>query len=509
MKSSDAPRASSLVWLRPSVAALVGLTDETPNLEVLKSDPGLLLHILRYARPSADAESLLLESFILQPQLCTQAAFLWETDSRPAPIHFAAHQFGLATAHFASQLAERSQLCSPDAAWCVGLLTPLSWYLTDADPQPRLARRAAQHWKLPAWLGTAIAFPELPIDEVVPLGGHRGLLRVVRTAIAQARHLFPAYDSVEEQSDRELQAELKSIHLEYPLCDGRPGAVYADELLPRLLRSTAELRTRQNSTVVLELERQVDTLTRALGESRRRFDREIRDAKLASLAEFAAGAAHEINNPLAVIAGNVELLLDFDLDPEWQQRLQTITRQTKRIHEILYGTHQFARPCSPQPTPISARELLQNLEREMSVEASEMNVRLEIIAKRDAAIYADVQQLQTALQHIVRNGIKAAGDGGWVKVMISPSGGEGDNILLIVEDSGHGPAPEVIPHLFDPFFSGHSAGRGRGLGLSIAWRFLKANGGDVTYEPKPDHPSRFVVHIPADVTVEKNERKSA
>jgi signal transduction histidine kinase len=68
---------------------------------------------------------------------------------------------------------------------------------------------------------------------------------------------------------------------------------------------------------------------------------------------------------------------------------------------------------------------------------------------------------------------------------------------VFVEDSGPGPAPEQRPHLFDPFYSGRSAGRGRGLGLPLAWRLARQQGGDVSLEPaRPGQPTRFVLSLP-------------
>jgi signal transduction histidine kinase len=77
----------------------------------------------------------------------------------------------------------------------------------------------------------------------------------------------------------------------------------------------------------------------------------------------------------------------------------------------------------------------------------------------------------------------------------------------VVEDSGPGPAEADLDHLFDPFYSGREAGRGRGLGLAIAWRLARVNGGDVRYAPVPGGPTRFVLELPA--TAAGAERKSA
>jgi signal transduction histidine kinase len=71
-----------------------------------------------------------------------------------------------------------------------------------------------------------------------------------------------------------------------------------------------------------------------------------------------------------------------------------------------------------------------------------------------------------------------------------------DRLRITVEDSGPGPAAGHAEHLFDPFFSGRPAGRGRGLGLPTAWRLAREQGGDVTFEPMPGGPTRFVLTLP-------------
>src|SRR5262249_52488588 len=97
---------------------------------------------------------------------------------------------------------------------------------------------------------------------------------------------------------------------------------------------------------------------------------------------------------------------------------------------------------------------------------------------------------------LVRNALEAVPPHGWVRVLLElPPGGE--RVQVAVEDSGPGPTPEQRPHLFDPFYSGRSAGRGRGLGLPIAWRLARQHGGDVPLEPPhPDRPTRFVLVLP-------------
>ena len=107
---------------------------------------------------------------------------------------------------------------------------------------------------------------------------------------------------------------------------------------------------------------------------------------------------------------------------------------------------------------------------------------------------ADPKQLSTALACLLRNAIEAAPTEGWARLRVEVTAT--DRLRIAIEDSGPGPASTNSEHLFDPFFSGRAAGRGRGLGLPTAWRLARENGGDVIFEPLPAGPTRFVMTLP-------------
>ena len=109
-------------------------------------------------------------------------------------------------------------------------------------------------------------------------------------------------------------------------------------------------------------------------------------------------------------------------------------------------------------------------------------------------LHADPQQLKTALACLVRNAIEAAPADGWAGLRLETT--ETGGVELIVEDNGAGPQARDCEHMFDPFYSGREAGRGRGLGLSVAWRFARQLGGDVRFDEIPGGPTRFVLSLP-------------
>jgi signal transduction histidine kinase len=228
------------------------------------------------------------------------------------------------------------------------------------------------------------------------------------------------------------------------------------------------------------------------------------------MAEFAAGASHEINNPLAIISGNAQLLLNGEADPDRQRRLAAVVRAAGRVHDILAGARQFARPSVPKPAAVRVRDAVFRAIEPLRPVAAERGVTLEADIFPDAVAHADPNQLTTAVSNLTRNGIEAAPPGGWVRVRSLPAD---DRAVVAVEDSGAGPHPDHLPHLFDPFFCGRTAGRNRGLGLAVAWRLAAQNGGSVAFVPVPGGPTRFTLSLPAGVgvsdTFDHSGRRSA
>ena len=263
-------------------------------------------------------------------------------------------------------------------------------------------------------------------------------------------------------------------------------------LVRNLLRLAGESRRRNGPGLVVRLEEQIDGLHRLVADLGDQAGVRLRDAKLAGLAELAAGAGHEINNPLAIISTNAQRLLRTEPDANRGESLHAIVRQTNRIAGLLRDLMQFARPPQPSPSIFPVAELLEIVCNDLLSLATEQGVRLELQgAPRDLWINGDKDQLRHALGAVIRNGIEAAGTDGWVRLSC-PVIGDG-NLAIACEDSGPGLTAEAIEHAFDPFYCGRVAGRGRGLGLSTAWQLVRQNGGDLRFSPTHDCPARFVL----------------
>jgi signal transduction histidine kinase len=176
------------------------------------------------------------------------------------------------------------------------------------------------------------------------------------------------------------------------------------------------------------------------------------------------------------------------------EALRTIVRQAHRISGILRDLMQFARPPRPNARVFPLGDLLQGARDDLAAVAVEREVHFELEGVF-AGLWADgdLTQLRHALGCVIRNGIEAASAGGWVRISYAQT--DDPIFKIIVEDSGPGLSREVVEHAFDPFFSGRTAGRGRGLGLPTAWQLARQNGGELRYEPIEGGPTRFVLTL--------------
>ena len=515
-------RAAELPWFWPGAGSLVALAESPDDgpWTAVRHDFGAVTLLLAHSNgPHGLSARPCREVYRRAAWMLSTGAGTWVDWSCPAlsPVSRTA----LAAARFAELVAVRTRACDPAAAWCGGLLAYSGWLAvaaTDASAINRcvttgtfaadpwraqwaawgltgreVADQLSRAWPLPTWARIVAGRLSLPPADAAAVGGDRGLQAVVQTAVvlaeqAEAR-LFVA-------DEFDLAAAFAELRVQTTDLD-RIRDEYAG------LEPTATLLAR-GSTDPRQTFGLLDPIRRAadLPARRRRppaavedvFAERLQSAKLAALAEFAAGASHEINNPLAVISGRSQYLLRHEADSGRRQALQSIVRQTERIHGILVELMQFARPSAPARERVDAARIAAAAAADLAGLATEMDVRIEVYAA-GAPIWidGDPHQLHTAVTALARNGVEAAGPGGWVrlKAVVRP-----DGVDIVVEDSGPGPADADRDHLFDPFFSGRSAGRGRGLGLPTAWRLAREHGGNVTFAPAPGGPTRFVLRLP-------------
>lgn len=231
-----------------------------------------------------------------------------------------------------------------------------------------------------------------------------------------------------------------------------------------------------------------------LAELEAHFAESLEHEKLQSLAEFAAGAGHEINNPLAVIAGRAQLFLREEKDPERRRGLALINAQAMRVYEMIADLRLFARPPAPERKNVDLSGLAQGVLEELAPRAAEQETSLKCQGPPAAlCVEADPVQLTVALKALVTNAIEALGSGGHVEVELGS--GEAEVWIRVVDD-GPGIAPEERKRIFDPFFSARQAGRGLGMGLAKCWRIVTNHGGRMEVESQPGHGTAFTIRLP-------------
>lgn len=232
-----------------------------------------------------------------------------------------------------------------------------------------------------------------------------------------------------------------------------------------------------------------------------RWHEEVANARFEACRELAYGAGHEINNPLANIATRAQTLLVGETDHERRRRLSTIVDQAFRARDLIGGLMLFARPPRPRPTHVDADALVAAVLGRTASVAESRRARIEHRrSSREAPVWADAVQVEEALRAVVVNAIEALRDGGTVTVEVhgpSEPTSSGPVTRLVVIDDGIGMDAATLRRAYDPFFSGREAGRGAGLGLSKARRFLAVNGGGIALESRPGAGTRAEICLPS------------
>lgn len=221
-------------------------------------------------------------------------------------------------------------------------------------------------------------------------------------------------------------------------------------------------------------------------------------AKLEALAEFAAGAGHEINNPVATIVGRAELLLKGETNPERRQALLTIGAQALRIRDMIGDLMLFARPPKPEPQSLNLAEVVGDVLRKLDDTLRAKSLQVVRQGESSVPIWADTVQLRAVVSNLLLNSANASAAGSSITVDCSTRKDDSRQWAeFTVQDRGTGLSDIEREHLFDPFFSGRQAGRGLGFGLCKCWRIVEQHGGRIDCESSSENGTTFRVTWPA------------
>ncbi|GIK16940.1 MAG: hypothetical protein BroJett003_19040 [Planctomycetota bacterium] len=219
---------------------------------------------------------------------------------------------------------------------------------------------------------------------------------------------------------------------------------------------------------------------------------------LSMVSEMAAGAAHELNNPLAVIAGRAQMLSADSTDPATLRALEIIAEQAKRASGIVNELMSFAKPRQPMPVPIRLADFLEVLWKRWTEESSLTEDHFEVrLADTGVQVYADPAALQEVFNALLSNAVAAMKPETARLIINSPSAASDETVRIRIEDNGAGMDAEVLERAFDPFFSHRHAGRGRGMGLSRALRLIEIGRGKLSLESSPGVGTTVFIELPA------------
>ncbi len=218
---------------------------------------------------------------------------------------------------------------------------------------------------------------------------------------------------------------------------------------------------------------------------------------LNALAEMAAGAAHELNNPLLVVSGRAQLLAQAESDREKKQFLEQIRENAQKASAIIEDLMSFAEPPQPRsaPTPVKQiiDEAIQLASRKTSVEHIDVQIEL---AEDVENVFVDSAQIVSAIANIISNAVESyRGELGPIKIT-ADADESGDLVKLTINDQGCGMDAETLQKATQPFFSVRPAGRKRGMGLAYAARFVQINKGSLDIESEPGSGTTVTIYLP-------------
>jgi len=234
------------------------------------------------------------------------------------------------------------------------------------------------------------------------------------------------------------------------------------------------------------------------------LDSLIKAERLAAAGTFAAGVAHEVNNPLASISSLVQSILTGEKDPQRRTTLHTILSQITRISSTLKDLVNFARPTTAQRKPVDVNALIAETLRLISYNKRFSGIQVEPMLAPDLRrAFADDNEIQQVMLNLLFNAADASpAQSGVIKVITeNQRAGQGADksrrVVIKVVDNGIGIPREHLERVFDPFFTTKPAGAGVGLGLSLCQRMILSNQGTIRVDSEVGRGTAITITLAA------------
>jgi len=268
--------------------------------------------------------------------------------------------------------------------------------------------------------------------------------------------------------------------------------------------------------VILQISSAITSHIRESDNKQKKILAEIQHTnKLASIGRLAAGVAHEINNPLAIINQKAGLVQDFieisggcEHQKSMEDALDGIQNSVERCKTVTHRLLGFARHTEVKTDEIDINVLVREVIDFLAQEASYNQIRIDFdLDQNISTIFSDRGQLQQVFLNITNNAIDAIGKNG--HITMSSRQVDQETIQIGITDNGPGIPPEVKQRIFDPFFTTKETGKGTGLGLSISYGLVKKLGGNINVISEVDKGTQFEITLPVtqpQQDLETNER---
>jgi PAS domain S-box-containing protein len=223
----------------------------------------------------------------------------------------------------------------------------------------------------------------------------------------------------------------------------------------------------------------------------------IQSERLAAMGQMIGGFAHELNNPLTSIMGVAELLQEGEVTEPVRKQLAMLQQQARRAADIVQNLMYFSRPPAPGRGPVNVGELVQRTLDLHAYSLRRNNITVDFLPEPSLpAVNGDPHQLMQVFLNLILNSEQAmreVRDRGTLRIRL---GKDDNSVSATFQDDGPGIPPDILPNIFDPFYTTKRPGRGTGLGLSICKAILREHGGEVEAASGPGGGAVFTVTLP-------------
>jgi len=468
-----------------AIGAIFGLP--TVNREPGEASPDLVNSLIRFTDHLRDPNDL--RTYVYLRKHCQQGMLSRAQPSQFNTIHIALKQIILKHIYASSRGRKGDQLRDIAVASIDERRLMVSWFYIESREAALRAseekyRNLINHAPDPMY--------EIDADTLVVLGANSAAEKLHRKLPGE-EHLpligRPITDFVPEEGRagtvehfREVVRNGTGQVLDLPL-----GPFFFDE---------------NSSLITYGNQRFIHMILRDVTHRREMMDELLKAERLAAAGTFAAGVAHEVNNPLASISSLVQSLLSGERDSTHRTTLHTILSQITRISGTLKDLFNFARPSTAQRKAVDLNQLITETLRLASYNKRFNGLNVAPVLAPDLnLVFADNNEIQQVVLNLLFNAADATErQRGAIRVVTEncpPKNGEKQpHVIIRISDNGIGIPKEHLKRVFDPFFTTKPAGAGVGLGLSLCQRIIMANGGTIRIESQVGKGTSVIITLP-------------